>query len=81
MPSKGHDLVRKLVAENDRYPTVELELLKLMEEAGELVQAYLRDGDDLARIRQEFADVGFVLIALGNKLGLDLGDEIERKFG
>jgi NTP pyrophosphatase (non-canonical NTP hydrolase) len=79
--SKGHDLVRKRVAENDRYPTVELELLKLAEEVGELVQAYLRDGTDLARIRREFADVGFVLLALGDRLGLDLDDEIERKFG
>lgn len=89
----GHELIREIIAKHgrDRYPTAELILLKLTEELGELVQAHLRwhaVTGDLTRVRKEYADVGLVLYGLGNKLGLDLEEEMAkvvagetRKFG
>jgi NTP pyrophosphatase (non-canonical NTP hydrolase) len=76
----GHDLAREIVKKHgvDRYPTAELTLLKLAEEVGELIQAYLRDGADLEHIRKEYADVGLVLYGLGDDFDLNLDEEMKR---
>lgn len=76
--SNGHDLAAQLIAQHgvDRYPTVNQNLLKLVEEVGELAKEILAvpDGGSYERygIAKEYADVGLCLYALGSKLGLDL---------
>jgi NTP pyrophosphatase (non-canonical NTP hydrolase) len=76
----GHDLVREIIAKHgvDRYPDTQLILLKLMEEIGELARAYLRESPVGEDFRKEYADVGLTLYALGNWLGLDLIEEMQR---
>jgi NTP pyrophosphatase (non-canonical NTP hydrolase) len=75
--STGHELAREIIAKHgkDRYPDAGLALLKVMEELGELVQAYLR-GDNSEHVRKEYGDVGIALYALGDRLGLNLDDEM-----
>jgi hypothetical protein len=76
--SNGHDLAAQLIVKHgvDRYPSVTGQLLKLVEEFGELTKEILAvpDGGDYRRygIAKEYADVGLCLYALGSKLGLDL---------
>lgn len=91
----GHDLIRELICKHgvDRYPDANLNLLKLVEEVGELAAAALEFQDDPCtenweHLRKEYADAGLVLYGLGNKLGLDLINEMEyvvasetRRFG
>jgi NTP pyrophosphatase (non-canonical NTP hydrolase) len=84
MASIGHKLARELIAKHgtDRYPTVYAQLLKCLEELGELAGAIVkesyREPAELARaaIRKEYADAGLALYALGDKLGLDLITEM-----
>jgi NTP pyrophosphatase (non-canonical NTP hydrolase) len=78
----GHVLARQLIAKHgaDRYPNAHAQLLKCLEELGELAGAILKrpargtQGD--AAIRKEYADAGLALYALGTKLGLDLITEM-----
>lgn len=70
----------------DRYPTVELQMLKLGEEFGELAKAmhrYLtgrtRVGTGTQEIRDEMADVALALAGLANKYGIDLDHAIKSK--
>ncbi len=74
----GQQLARELIAKHgvDRYPTAELNALKVVEELGELVAEILKAGGDPDRIRKEYADTGLALHALGGKLGLNLDDEM-----
>ncbi len=69
----GHELSDEIIRKHgtDRYPTVELSLLKLMEEVGELTGSVIK-GQPIERIRKEYGDVGLTLYALGTKLGMDL---------
>jgi len=84
----GHSLSREQIAKHgkDRYPTAELNALKLCAEAGELADALLKHHHGAyggrctspcqhaihAEIRHELADTGLALYALCNKLGLNL---------
>jgi NTP pyrophosphatase (non-canonical NTP hydrolase) len=79
----GHELARELIARHgtDRYPTPELQALKVVEELGELVREILRDGGDPVRVRKEYADTGLALYALGDKLGMDLEAEMAEVVG
>lgn len=81
----GHEMARRLIAIHgrDRYPDAQLNMLKLMEEVGELaaeiLDAVTVDDDSgavWARVRKEYADVGLTLYALGDKLGIDLETEM-----
>jgi NTP pyrophosphatase (non-canonical NTP hydrolase) len=65
----------------DRYPTPELQALKLCAEMGELASEILRSRDDpsqeisyaqLSKIRKELGDVGLTLHALATKLGMNV---------
>lgn len=84
MTSTGHYLARQLIAKHgtDRYPDAHAQLLKCLEELGELAGAILkepyREPESLARaaICKEYADAGLALYALGTKLGLDLITEM-----
>lgn len=75
-PASGHDLVREIIAKHgvDRYPTVELIMMKLTEELGELARELLRGDGEAAR--KEYGDVGLTLHALGNRLGYNLDAEM-----
>lgn len=91
----GHDLARAVIEKHgkDRYPTADLNLLKLVEEVGKLAAAALEFTADSRtenwdHLRKEYGDVGIALHALGDKLGLNLMDEMHdvvmnetRKFG
>jgi NTP pyrophosphatase (non-canonical NTP hydrolase) len=83
----GHELARQIIVRHgvDRYPEPHLQALKVLEELGELAGEILKATDwngpyrlpaDAARakIRKEYGDAGLALYALGNKLGLDLGE-------
>lgn len=72
--TSGHDLARQQIARHgrDRYPTLLLQLNKVIAECTELAEAI--DAMDRGRMRMEYADVGLALFELGNKLGLDLGE-------
>ena len=69
----GHDLARELIAKHgtDRYPTVDAQALKALEELGELAGAILK-GHSREAVAKEYADAGLALYALGDKLGIDL---------
>jgi NTP pyrophosphatase (non-canonical NTP hydrolase) len=71
-------LVRHLIYERhgiDRYPTVELNYIKILEELGELARNILRNEPSA----DELADVAISLYALSDKLNVDLDVAIERK--
>jgi NTP pyrophosphatase (non-canonical NTP hydrolase) len=70
------ELTRALLEKHgvDRYPTPELNLLKVVEELGEVTRALLRGDDEKAR--DELADVAISLYALSDKLGFDLDERI-----
>ena len=87
--ASGHELARELIAKHgrDRYPTTHLNAMKAANEMGELLGAILREHDFpeggcmpavelFAKIRKEYADAGLALYALGDKLGLDLDEEM-----
>jgi hypothetical protein len=83
MTSTGHYLARKLIAGHgtDRYPAAHEQLLKCLEELGELAGSILKEpyrepGDARIQVRKEYADAGLALYALGDKLGLDLLTEM-----
>ncbi len=69
----GHDLARELIAKHgtDRYPTVDSQALKALEELGELAGAILK-GHSTEEVAKEYADAGLALYALGDKLGINL---------
>lgn len=73
----GHELARLIIHKHgvDRYPSTELSLLKLVEEIGELTQAILKEKDRVD-IAKEYGDVGLCLYQLGDKLDLDLDEEM-----
>jgi NTP pyrophosphatase (non-canonical NTP hydrolase) len=54
----------------DRYPTVQLNLIKLMSEVGELADEILKNGPR-ERVLAELSDVALCLGALANKLKVD----------
>lgn len=69
----SHELARQIIAKHgaDRYPTSELQFMKLQEEIGELAATLLKN-KPFEEVQKEYGDVGLALYALGNKLGLDL---------
>jgi NTP pyrophosphatase (non-canonical NTP hydrolase) len=69
----GHDLAAALIRKHgvDRYPDIHSQLLKVVEELGELTSALL-SGSPREEVLKEYADTGLALYALGNKLRLDL---------
>lgn len=71
----GHELAREIIAKHgtDRYPAVEQQALKALEELGELAGAVLK-GRPAGEVAKEYGDVGLALFELGSKLGLDLGE-------
>jgi len=71
----GHDLAVAIIAKHgvDRYPTAELNALKVVGELGELVEAILK-GHPVTAVAKEYGDVGLALYALGDKLGLNLDE-------
>lgn len=71
----GHDLATEIIAKHgvDRYPTAELQALKVIGELGELAEAILKSHPADA-VAKEYGDVGLALYALGGKLGLDLDE-------
>lgn len=83
--SEGHQLAREIIAKHgtDRYPGVDSNMMKLVEEIGELMSEILAYGEFMdgepphASLRKEYGDVGLTLYALGNKLGLNLFDEMQ----
>lgn len=80
----GHDLAKEIIHKHgvDRYPTIDASLLKLVEEVGELVREFNRrvtnkDGlVDVNKFAKEYADVGLTLFEIGNKMYLNLEDEM-----
>jgi hypothetical protein len=77
--SEGHELSRKQIAGHgrDRYPTAAEQYAKVADELGELGAALIQhaenpDPDRAQAIREEYADTGLALYALGDKMGLDL---------
>ena len=79
MQRTNAELVRELIAKHgvDRYPTAELNALKMFEEAGEMVRHLLRG--EIDQVGAELADVAISLYALADKLQLDLDVEIVGK--
>ena len=73
----GHDLAEEIIRKHgvDRYPTVELTLIKLQEEIGEFIHEYLRE-KDIHKMAKEYADTGICLYRLGSILNLDLIEEM-----
>lgn len=73
----NHELVRALIQQHgvDRYPTVQLNVMKVMEELGELVRNFLRG----LPMVDELADVAISLYAIADKLDIDLDAAIEQK--
>jgi NTP pyrophosphatase (non-canonical NTP hydrolase) len=71
-------LAKELIRKHgvDRYPTIELKLLKLVEEVGELIQTHLKPEKDIHDFAKEYGDVGLTLHHIGNELYLDLYDEM-----
>lgn len=70
----------------DRYPSVQSQLIKLVEEIGELAKEINKNGSH-SRIRDEMADCGLALYNLANKCHVDLDkamhnivDHDDRKF-
>jgi NTP pyrophosphatase (non-canonical NTP hydrolase) len=74
----GHDLAKEIIRKHgvDRYPTIELKLLKLVTEVGELVDAHMKPGKDVNDFAKEYGDVGLTLYHIGNTLYLNLEDEM-----
>lgn len=86
MPSEGHILSRLQIARHgrDRYPTAKAQAEKAVVEAAELLGAISEHENgrcllgpvhklsQCRRVRDEYADAGLALYALGEKLGLDL---------
>lgn len=58
----------------DRYPTPEMQMIKIMEEVGELAKEINKGNVDKARL--ESADVALALYNLANKLQFDLDSAI-----
>jgi NTP pyrophosphatase (non-canonical NTP hydrolase) len=80
----GHDLAREIIRKHgvDRYPSHPSNYKKLLEEVGELGEAIMaalmsiQNPGRTDAVRKEYADVGISLYALGDKLGLNLIDEM-----
>jgi NTP pyrophosphatase (non-canonical NTP hydrolase) len=60
----------------DRYPTVEGQVLKLVEEVGEVARAVLRG--NRTNLADEVADVALCVARLSTKIGIDLHDQVEQ---
>ncbi len=69
------ELVSELIAKHgkDRYPTIELAALKLVEELGELTGSILK-GHVPDKKRKELGDVAISLYALAMKMGYEVED-------
>lgn len=79
----GHKLAREIVKKHgvDRYTTPEAAILKLVEEVGELVREFNKGWGshefDLTKFAKEYGDIGISLHLLGDKMGLNLIDEMQ----
>lgn len=75
------DLARLQIEKHgkDRYPTVEGQMFKLMEEVGELAKEVNRPVILDEKLRGELADVGLALYNLAIKCDIDLDVEIKSK--
>lgn len=85
LASDGHELAKRQIAKHgkDRYPNPVLQLYKVLDELRELcVELEKSRCSYVVRatqtVRSEYADVGLALYELGNKLGIDLIDEMLR---
>lgn len=69
----------------DRYPTPSAQLLKIVEEVGELTKAHFKmckddwKPSDFANLKAEMADVALALYNFADKFAVDLDHEIESK--
>ena len=72
------ELIRDLYYERDRRRGKERTMLWFVEEVGELAEA-IRKGDTKA-IGEEMADVFAWLVSLANLYGIDLEEEVKKKY-
>jgi len=72
------ELIRDLYYERDRRRGKERTMLWFVEEVGELAEA-IRKGDARA-IGEEMADVFAWLVSLANLYGIDLEEEVKKKY-
>jgi NTP pyrophosphatase (non-canonical NTP hydrolase) len=63
----------------DRYPSAKRQLIKLIEEVGELAKELNRDIINDNKLKQEMADVQLALAELANKLDIDLSAVVKSK--
>lgn len=85
MLSDGHELAKRQITKHgkDRYPSPVLQFYKVLDELRELGVALERSRCSYVvvateSVRGEYADVGLALYELGNKLGINLIDEMSR---
>ncbi|AKG91688.1 putative pyrophosphatase [Geoglobus ahangari] len=74
--SEFQNMIRELYFEKDERRGVERTFLWLVEEVGELAEA-VRTGENAG---EEFADVFAWLVSLANLCGVDLEEEVGRKY-
>lgn len=63
----------------DRYPTISMQALKLVEEVGELAKEVNRGLPNVEKVTGELADVALALYNLAAKCRIDLDTAIESK--
>lgn len=71
------NLIRQIYLSRDQKRGTDKTILWLLEEVGELTRAYRRKEENVGR---EMADVMAWLVSLANLLGIDLEDEILKKY-
>jgi len=72
------ELIRELYFERDSRRGKEKTMLWLVEEIGELAEAIRKN--DLNSIGEEMADVFAWLVSLANLYGVDLENEVKKKY-
>ncbi len=72
------ELIRELYFERDSKRGKEKTMLWLVEEIGELAEAIRKN--DLNSIGEEMADVFAWLVSLANLYGVDLENEVKKKY-
>ncbi len=72
------ELIRDLYYERDRRRGKERTMLWFVEEVGELAEAMRKE--DAKSIGEEMADVFAWLVSLANLYGIDLEEEVKKKY-
>ena len=72
------ELIRDLYYERDRRRGKERTMLWFVEEVGELAEAIRKD--EVSSIGEEMADVFAWLVSLANLYGIDLEEEVKKKY-